>query len=283
MLLQTKNEASVKTRDQYTNLLFLHIPKCGGTSFTQLITKQLGECRYFQNGKALESNLQQDFGNIPAIGGHFYHFEVRGLFPGRKRIVLLRDPLQRLISSYKYAHFAVMTEPDKATKDQRAMTAMTFEDYFRSENSRSEKHMAMFMLGLRSTDKAREIEMSLLFRQACQNLGDYKVGTVENLDEFVKSIPELQSEVREPTAIPKENVSEDRSVSPEIELDEGFLAECREDLKYDFLFYDYARFLSNDQIGSKPDVQSLENNQNTTSDSTNFMGRMRKWLTLQPG
>lgn len=84
---------------------FLHIPKTGGTSLTNLIDSfyKKSEILPYQLPEELVKHWPVNLNNIKLIRGHF-GYGIHHIF-GRNNLryfTLLRDPIKRVISSYKH-------------------------------------------------------------------------------------------------------------------------------------------------------------------------------------
>ncbi|MEG3925526.1 sulfotransferase family 2 domain-containing protein, partial [Microcoleus sp. T3_D1] len=87
-------------------IISVHVPKTGGTTFSQILIDVYGTEAIFMdylNRPASQiykpSDLQP---NIKAIHGHFHSDKYNGYFPNAKRVIWLRNPVIRLISNYFY-------------------------------------------------------------------------------------------------------------------------------------------------------------------------------------
>jgi hypothetical protein len=94
------------------DIISLHIPKTGGTSFysilTQVYQEKLSKSYRRREINAINDSIG-DFGqsitaDISVIHGHFYYSEIKRLHQesGAKLIVWLRDPIQRILSRYRF-------------------------------------------------------------------------------------------------------------------------------------------------------------------------------------
>jgi hypothetical protein len=93
-------------------LLSIHIPKTGGTSFYHLLQQAYGQAlssslkrRDYEALIAQHGSLQKAFGpEIRAVHGHLYYRELKALHlaSGAKVICWLRHPVERLLSNYRF-------------------------------------------------------------------------------------------------------------------------------------------------------------------------------------
>ena len=104
-------------QDQPLVFLF-HIPKTGGTSLREALSKEFGlnegfihlgpygdRVRCEQNLKPLEEYTPDELDRIRVLSGHYLSTRFEKYFPGRdiRRIVLLREPATRILSQYNHA------------------------------------------------------------------------------------------------------------------------------------------------------------------------------------
>ena len=101
-------------------LISVHIPKCAGTSFAQILARNYpGGLRMDYEDQPLDPQMpfQRDFAawkeafgqlgdktwdTIKVIHGHFWARKYDCLFPGARKITWLRHPIKRLVSHYFY-------------------------------------------------------------------------------------------------------------------------------------------------------------------------------------
>lgn len=87
--------------------IFLHLPKSGGSTFTEHLTKNinpeetLSEGDYSSN-KNLKKIIQIKREKIRFIIGHKYFYDIHKFFPEKepRYITFIRDPAERLVSQY---------------------------------------------------------------------------------------------------------------------------------------------------------------------------------------
>ncbi len=86
-------------------IISIHIPKCAGTSFRQILDSAYGD-RIWHNYGVIFSREQARPGLVPpgarAIHGHFIADSFDDLFPGRRLITWVRHPVERLVSNYHH-------------------------------------------------------------------------------------------------------------------------------------------------------------------------------------
>ena len=94
--------------DKNSLLIFLHIPKTGGTTLNSIFRKQFMRDKLFdhdnyQNKRMkLEDLTEEEKKQIQAIAGHYF-YGIHHLFNKRATyFTMLRNPIDRVISSYYY-------------------------------------------------------------------------------------------------------------------------------------------------------------------------------------
>ena len=86
-------------------LAFLHIPKTAGTSLTEVLARRWGRVRIVAECAELYApSAAEAFRGLNLVAGPFYAFQLdlpalRGFAP----VTVLRDPLDRLVSSWRFA------------------------------------------------------------------------------------------------------------------------------------------------------------------------------------
>jgi hypothetical protein len=86
-------------------LVSVHVPKCAGTSFRRVLEGVYGEALWLTYGSVVtRDNVRSEA--VPAgtacIHGHFFADTFDDIFPGRTLITWLRDPVERVVSTYHH-------------------------------------------------------------------------------------------------------------------------------------------------------------------------------------
>ena len=205
-----------------SKLLFVHVPKSGGTSLSHSLRAKF-PLSYFKLEEAPTNDVCrnmsfQQLTNFKcrimayhaAMNKHFLqgHFPVtnetlKSDFAGYKAVTLLRDPVERIISHY---HF-----------DKR-LSAMTPEEFLESKRGFAETHILCHYFGglpfdVESLeDKAASVAQTA--QSAIETLEEFSVvGILENEESFLR---DLRSQAGLKIAMPKRNVGKDKLASPKV-------------------------------------------------------------------
>jgi len=100
-----------------SSMISVHIPRCGGTSFRQVLQTLYGVMLHCDYGE--EENRRFGWSLSPksytrCIHGHFCADKYDVLFPSSLRITWVRHPVQRVISQYYYC----LRHPDESSFTQ---------------------------------------------------------------------------------------------------------------------------------------------------------------------
>jgi hypothetical protein len=95
--------------------LFNHIPKCGGLSYRALFEEALGKARVEHISINLEEEYQPDPDEYRQYTMLMGHFGVRWneiVGPGRRWMTALREPIDRVVSTYYYWRHSAEVSPE---------------------------------------------------------------------------------------------------------------------------------------------------------------------------
>ena len=94
-----------KKKDKYL-YIFLHVPKTGGTTFSNHIEHSLKRSEIFSTSKLRYDHITSrvDKEKVKVVIGHASYYGIHKLFPGKvpRYILFLRDPAERIVSSYNF-------------------------------------------------------------------------------------------------------------------------------------------------------------------------------------
>jgi len=86
-------------------IVFLHVPKCGGTTLHDLLAGWFGAgTMHPERHNALWRHPAGHLAEKRVFSGHYDYYSTQ-LIPGRRRLItVLRDPRERLVSLYNFLH-----------------------------------------------------------------------------------------------------------------------------------------------------------------------------------
>jgi hypothetical protein len=185
---QTPSKSLVKKHVKNEKLLiFVHIPKAGGTTLKSIISKNYAEDtifkRYHLKNETCTDILQklsvQEIKKIKCYAGHF-RFGIHEHLPyPATYITLLRHPVHRIISFYYY----ILREKNHPFHDELIEKQMTLKDFVVSERAVVTNNQTRNLAGLISSFPVSRDDLSI----AKQNLKKHflAVGTTEKFDDFL--------------------------------------------------------------------------------------------------
>jgi Galactose-3-O-sulfotransferase len=162
-------------------IIFLHIPKSGGTSLNGIINQQYPKKAIFrfngiQNRDRIQQLSQQQRTNLQLIRGHFA-FGLHEFLPcPAQYFTLLRDPVARFISHYHYVRRSVNIPGHAQVK------SLTLRQYTQQMGQKNGNLQTRLLFGLNQTQCQTPSETLTVARQ---NLEQHfaVVGLVEQFDE----------------------------------------------------------------------------------------------------
>lgn len=242
-------------------LVYLHIPKCGGTTLHHLMTQWYGAENFHpERYNQLYLYSAADLVGYQVFSGHFDFYATR-LIPGRKRMIsFLRDPLQRLMSLYHFhrAHRSELIERQNLTLVRWA-TEMDIDAYFADERVRS--HPAVHNSITRHFSNVPQIahlwkgrpdprleRLELIYDQASKNLQRFDF--IGFMDDYDGSVARLAKRLGKPGV---EQIERKQSLDSLMQENPGMrriekqtpsaatLAQMEDLITYDRRLYDKAR------------------------------------------
>lgn len=218
-------------------LAFLHIPKTAGTSLTRALATHWGRVKIIGDNRILASMGPNDLKDVSLFAGHFYaHQLAHPALLGFTPITVLRDPLARLFSEYRFASTVAKSGQPLPPRMEFALKVSFFEYAF-SEAGQAGLHAQLYILGIKSSMRTLKwTPQGEFLRSAQDTVSRMRIGITENLSPFVaKLFAEVGATV---PAIPNLNTQEH---SKEDGLTFSQRQTLREVLAADYALYNYGR------------------------------------------
>lgn len=214
------------------NLVFLHIPKAGGTSVRSFIANQVDEAdifpepllHHFPRYETLNTKKSMLF--MSHLGFDFVKDAQADCF------VLMRHPIERLLSLYSYA---LHPGPGTALIPPEVAANKSVLDFFTSTHpaiSMNVENAQIWQIASGYSHRHREIRIEKgikieeIATQAIANLNNSKVaGTLENINKFYQNVASYFN--NDCAAVPKkiQNKSEQRILWGDLSADEKIAVE----------------------------------------------------------
>ncbi len=168
-------------------LAFLHMPKTAGTSLTRVLAGHWGRVRIIGQWEALRDTPPEGLADITLFAGHFFAYQLaHPALAGFAPVTVLRDPLARLFSEYRFARdTAARGQP--LTQQMRYAVEIGFFEYAFSGPGAWGRHAQLFILGRKdAADRPQARPQAAVLARAKQRLeAMHAVGLTEALQTFV--------------------------------------------------------------------------------------------------
>jgi hypothetical protein len=214
-------------------LLISHIPKTAGTSLRRLVEKCSPDALFAYNRKLALVNPDLEFirkfrdGPAPSVVMGHFSFSVHRLLGVAPRYAsILRDPIQRVISLYRYQKSLPASK--FAEPLRRGMSLGEFVS--RGLTEMTNNHMCRMIAGV-APEEGLIIKERWLLDYAFHNLSRYYqvIGTVENYDKVIAKLAAVLGWVA--YTIPEENVTKGEYLHSDKETYEIILEHNRLDFE----------------------------------------------------
>jgi Sulfotransferase family len=250
-------------------IAYLHIPRTAGTALSQMLARHWPKSLIFSSWQTFGAFPKDRLEKVLLVSGHFRAFQLAdSAFDQFRVLTVVRDPLARAISSYRYAHRRGINIDDldspNMTPGMRFASSHDFVEWFHSRFGRIDRHAQLYILGANADEvvpelieRAKEPQRQMLFSQwlerAKPRLDKMLVGTFEQIELYITL---LESAMALPTlSLPRVNTSDGVAVD-KIDLSDSQVIEMRKILEFDYELYEYAktrfRQLYQQQVGVEP-------------------------------
>ena len=222
-----------------SRIAFLHIPKSAGSSFTRGLARHWKRIRILPTADALDS-LDHKSLHLTLIAGHFYAHQLsHPAFEHFTPVTVLREPMQRLFSSWKFAR-RCNREGLPLGAAMRYSAQVPFLEYAFSALGAADRHAQLYILGATPGVPASSTPLGEVLETAKRRLRGMRVGVVDELQPFLDSLL-AEAGIGEPPVL------QHLLASSEPNAEDGLTAAQRQTLREvmapDYALYDLAREL----------------------------------------
>ncbi len=232
----------------YEKVIFLHIAKTGGTSIVEYFRNRLPANSVLSHGDFFST--REDPPLLPAsiadklfISGHFGYNYIADYLAGAFSFTILRDPLARVLSFYKFFMHGDMQEKFAVAQAARDLS---LDDFLVSQlpevcevldNQQTWQLASMYRIVDRLDTNISENAVVLELAKSHLRTLSY-IGFTESFDEsFTKIVSEVGLDV--PAKIPRQLQTADPLLINQI--DPAVLKCLRSRLQLDYALYDFAK------------------------------------------
>jgi len=202
-------------------VLFDHIPKCGGKTLNKYLEAHYPSRKIYATGGANNAALLKKFANLPEgerksyslVRGHFINGLIDLANPECLKIVVFRDPIERIMSHYYYAKRAPRHYLHSKINDE----GLSLEDYATSNLSVELRNWYTTYFSGFSADEAEEKPEESIEKAVDFVLEHYDViGFLDNFESFIKKLREQANLKYEYDDNDRVNVTQNRPKAKEV-------------------------------------------------------------------
>ena len=167
-------------------LAFIHLPKTGGTSLADALKEYWKSVRVIDGVFDIENVTVQTATCYNLIAGHFHAYQLdEPLFKEFVPITVLRDPFERLLSSYHFIKRSILLGAPTDASSSFVLKSSFF-DY--AVRIASDRHGQLILLGLNRFEDATFVSLQDLLDRASRRLEGMHVGVTNMLEPFLISL-----------------------------------------------------------------------------------------------
>lgn len=249
--VERKAEGGVQER----KLAFIHIPKTAGTALTRALSVGWPRVRVVRNRVQFAAITNDEIDNLDLIAGHFraHHFDERKLV-NFDAFTVLRDPFERMFSSYRFARASALERGVQGGKAMRLAVELPFAEWVVSEIGHAQRHAQLLFLGLNSADNPVRTPVEKLLNQAKKRIDTMHVVTTDYIDDFMVYLFQQYNKIT-PPQISRENIT------PRFDpgLTVAQMQELQELLRPDYALVEYGREVMLRRMDKSTHVADIRN------------------------
>lgn len=171
-----------------TKIAFVHVPKTAGTSLTTVLAKGWGRVKIVGQAREVDAMPAEEVEDLTLVAGHFFPYQLRRpCFRDYAAVTVLRDPFDRLVSAWRFAHERV-AEGDKVGPAMAFASAVSFSEFAFSSYGAYERHSQIYNLAREQGMQPQQQPMARMLRRAKRRLDGMLVGTADRLDDFAHAL-----------------------------------------------------------------------------------------------
>jgi len=275
-------EARTQTERRGERAVFLHIPKTGGTSLYNAISKYYAKKIYFQRNEHL-SGFRRNLEDYDLIAGHLARTALsRRLTQTRVWFLFLRHPVRRFLSAVAHSR-RPNEDPSLFGPRMRLMRTLSLADLMRSDLGCREMHAQLYMLGSEGETTGGNEDLERIYDNAIAflNREDVLVGITERMNESATLItnmlglPDLEIKRKNVTGNYETLIPQSEISSVEDELHEAMQLDIK-------LYNQMAEILTKRMNASLPErsEKSLPGSSHLSKEAIFITGRFRSGTTV---